>query len=83
MAAQQRYRVLVHLPNEEPILGEIERLPQPQDTLIVVYQPRRRDGRDIHYLEEDVESIILPLARITLIEVLPSEEEEIITFVRE
>ncbi len=79
----QRYRVLVHLFQEEPILGEVERLPEPQDTLITVYQPRRRDGRDITYLEDDVEYIILPLTRITLIQVLPSEEEEIIGFVRE
>ncbi len=81
--ARERYRVLIHLPNEEPILGEVDRLPQPQDTIIVVYQPRRRDGRDIHYLEDDVEAVIFPLSRVTLVEILPSEEEEIIGFVRE
>ncbi len=81
--ARERYRVLVHLPNEEPILGEVERLPQPQDTIIVVYHPRRRDGRDVHYLEDDVEAVVFPLSRVTLVEILPSEEEEIIGFVRE
>lgn len=81
--ARERYRVLIHLPNEEPILGEVDRLPQPQDTIIVVYQPRRRDGRDVHYLEDDVEAVVFPLSRVTLVEILPSEEEEIIGFVRE
>ncbi len=79
----ERYTVVVHLPNEEPMVGEIETIPDPKDNLIVLYNPRRRDGRDVHYLEDDVEAVILPLSRTTLIELMPSEEEEIIGFVRE
>ncbi len=79
----ERYTVVVHLPNEEPMVGEIEKIPDPKDNLIVLYNPRRRDGRDVHYLEDDVEAVILPLSRTTLIELMPSEEEEIIGFVRE
>ncbi len=79
----ERYTVVVHLPNEEPMMGEIERLPDPKDNLVVLYNPRRRDGRDVHYLEDNVDAVILPLSRVTLIEVMPSEEEEIISFVRE
>ncbi len=76
--------LLLHIPNEEAIAGEVDELPGPQDTLIIVKNPRRRDGKDIHYLEPEVTSIIVPLSRVTVIEIIPSpEEEDIIGFVRE
>ena len=76
--------LLIHLPNEEPIVGEVDQLPSPQDNLIILKNPRRRDGKDVHYIDADVTTVMFPVARLTLIEVLPSpEEEEIIGFVRE
>jgi hypothetical protein len=76
--------LVLHIPNEEPIAGEVDEMPGPQDTLIVLNNPRRRDGKDIHYLDPEVSTIILPLSRITVIEVMPTAEEaEIIGFVRE
>jgi hypothetical protein len=46
--------------------------------------PRRRDGKDLHYLDEDVTSMIVPWHRINFIQLLPSADaEEIIGFVRE
>ena len=46
--------------------------------------PRLRDGKDIHYLEQNVVKVIWPLSKVALIEVLQSEEEEnLIGFVRE
>ena len=76
--------LLLHLPNEEPIAGEVDELPSLQDTLIMLKNPRRRDGKDVHYLEPEVTVVYFPISRVTLIEVLPSvEEEEIIGFVRE
>ncbi len=76
--------LVLHIPNEEPIAGEVDEMPGPQDTLIVLNNPRRRDGKDIHYLDPEVSTIIFPLSRVTVIEVMPSAEEaEIIGFVRE
>jgi len=76
--------VLIHLLNEDPVLGEMDTLPGLADTLIVVKNPRRRDGKDLHYLEVNVSSVYWPVARVNFIEVMPSgEEEEIISFVRE
>lgn len=76
--------VLVHLQNEDPVLGEIDALPSTTDTLLLVKNPRRRDGKDLHFLEANVSSVYWPMHRINFIEVLPSgEEEEIISFVRE
>ncbi len=76
--------VLVHIPNEEPILGEIEEMPSPTDTVIIVNNPRKKDGKDVAYLVSEVTTVIWPWSRVNFIEVLPSEEEEqIIGFVRE
>jgi len=78
------YSVILHLPGEPSILGEVEELPKPTDTLLLVSNPRLRDGKDIHYLEHNVVKVIWPIEKITLIEVLESEEEEhLIGFVRE
>ncbi len=75
--------LIVHIPNEEPIAGEVDEIPEANHTLLLLKNPRRRDGKDIHYLEPEVTTIIIPVSRITLIEVMPSAEEEIIGFVRE
>jgi hypothetical protein len=76
--------VILHISGEPSILGELEELPKLNDTIVIVSNPRLRDGKDIHYLEQNVVKVIWPMTQITLIEVLESEEEEsLIGFVRE
>ncbi len=76
--------VLVHIANEDPILGEVDELPAPTDQTILVKNPRRRDGKDLHYLMANVTQVIWPILRISFIEIVPGDEEEqIIGFVRE
>jgi len=76
--------VLLHLPGEEPVAGEVEELPKPTDTVITVINPRRRDGKDVHYIDSRAVKVVWPLERISFIEILGGEEEEqIIGFVRE
>ena len=78
------YSLILHVAGESSVLGEVEELPKPADTIITVSNPRLRDGKDIHYLEPNVVKVIWPLNKITLIEVLESQEEEsLIGFVRE
>jgi hypothetical protein len=78
------YSVILHVSGELPILGEVDELPKPADTLLIVSNPRLRDGKDIHYLEHNVVKVIWPIEKLTLIEILESEEEEhLIGFVRE
>ena len=78
------YTVVLHLSGEVPVLGEIEELPKPTDTIITVTNPRQRDGKDLHYLEHNVIKVVWPLERLSLIEIIESaEEEKIIGFVRE
>ncbi len=78
------YTVILHIAGEPSIVGEIEELPKLTDTLMVVSNPRLRDGKDLHYLEHNVVKVIWPIEKLSLIEVLQSEEEEnLIGFVRE
>ena len=78
------HTVVIHLMNEDPVCGEVEQLPGAGDTLITVHNPRRRDGKDVHYLSNDIIMVIWPINQISFMEVTPSEgEERIITFVRE
>lgn len=76
--------VIVHIANEDAIVCEVEDLPDPKDITILVHNLRRRDGLDVHYLDEDVTSVIFPLHRVNFIQVLPSAEiSEVVGFVRE
>lgn len=76
--------LLIHILNDDPVVGEVDELPAPGDSLILVKNPRRRDGKDLHYLETNVTSVYWPVSRLVFIEIMPSgEEEEIIGFVRE
>jgi len=76
--------LLIHIMNEDPVMGEVEELPAAADLLITIKNPRRRDGKDLPYLEQNVTQVIWPMSRINYIEIIPgSEEETIISFVRE
>jgi len=78
------HTVVLHLPNEDPICGELDQLPAAGDTVITVHNPRRRDGKDVPYLAGDVITVIWPINQISFIEVMPGEgEERIIGFVRD
>ncbi len=78
------YTLVLHLTGDVPVVGEVEELPKPTDTLIIVSNPRQRDGKDLHYLEDNVIKVMWPVEKLSLVEVLASEEEEkIIGFVRE
>lgn len=76
--------VIVHIRNAEPMLAEIEDLPQPADTIIKLNNPRQRDGKDLIFLERNVVSVYWPLAEISFIEILPGETaEDVVSFIRE
>jgi len=78
------YTLVIHVTGEEAVVAEIDDLPEPDATMITVKNPRRMDGKDLHYLDENVVTVIWPMSRINFIEILPTkEEEEIIGFVRE
>jgi hypothetical protein len=78
------HTVIIHISNEDPICGELDQLPAASDTVVTLHNPRRRDGKDVHFLSNDVITVIWPISQISYIEVMPGEDEEsIIGFVRE
>ena len=70
------YTVILHIQNADPVVGEIEELPSTTDNLVMLNNPRLRDGKDVHYLAENAVSIYWPLDKINFIEVLTSNEAE-------
>jgi len=76
--------ILIHILNEESVVGEIECIPEPSDQVLIVSNVRLRDGRDVSYLLPETDTVVYPWTRIHCVEIMPSEEEEeIISFIRE
>jgi hypothetical protein len=76
--------VILHIQNSDPVLGEINELPDSKDTILKVSNPRQRDGKDLIYLNSNVVTVYWPIQQLTFLEILPSgEEEQIVGFVRE
>lgn len=76
--------IILHVLNQDPIMAEIDEMPQPADQLIKVSNPRYRDGRDLHFLDHGVTTVLWPVSQLTFIEILPGDDsEQIIGFVRE
>jgi hypothetical protein len=78
------YEVILHLHNEDPVLADMDALPDPTHQCIYITNPRRRDGRSLHYVTEGAMSFIFPWSRITFIEIMESEEDkEVVEFFRD
>ena len=78
------YTLVIHMLNAEPVLGEVDELPTTSDTMIMVRNPRRLDGNNLHYLADNVVTVYWPIDRINFMEIISEEETEtIIGFVRE
>ncbi len=76
--------VLVHIANEDAVECELEEFPDAGSLFVTLHNPRRRDGKDLHYLDEDVTTILVPWWRVNFIQIMPSAgAEEVIGFVRE
>ncbi len=79
-----RLSAVIQLIEEDPIIGELEGLPDPAASFVVVYNPRRRDGRTVAFLDSAVEQVLFAWHRISYIQLLPDAElEKVISFVRE
>jgi hypothetical protein len=78
------YTLLVHLENEDAVVGEVEELPNPNAQYITLRSPRLRDGREVTYLLAETNVVLYPWSRVHSVEILPTEEDEqIVTFIRE
>jgi hypothetical protein len=78
------YRIQVHIAGDDPVVIEVEDLPNPSDQFVMGMNPQRRDGKEVSYILREVNQVIFPWWRINFVQILPSEEaEDIMTFVRE
>ena len=78
------YTLVAHISNTDPVVGEVDELPALNATLIMLRNPRKVDGKDLHFLSEKATVVYWPVDKINFLEVLGAEaEEEIIGFVRE
>ena len=78
------YKMIIHLHNTDPVLGEVDELPNATDNMIIVNNPRRLDGKDLHYLAEETVTVYWPLEQVSFMEIVADvAEDEIIGFVRE
>jgi len=76
--------VIVHIRNAEPMLAEIDEMPQLTDVLVKLSNPRQKDGKDLIFLERNVVSVYWPWAEISFLEILPGDTaEEVVSFIRE
>ncbi|HKJ28115.1 MAG TPA: hypothetical protein VJ965_10780 [Anaerolineales bacterium] len=77
--------IILHISGEAPIAGEIDEMPSPSDNILIVKNPRQRDGKDLTYISaSEITSVIWPWDKVNFLEILPSEEEdEVFSFVRE
>ena len=79
------YTVIIHLQNEDPMVAEMEELPEPHAVSFRCVNPRRRDGKPLHYIDPECTSFIFPWTRVSFIEVMPGDEEQeqIVEFFRD
>ena len=78
------YTLILHVQNADPVVGEAEEMPKANDSMVIITNPRMRDGKDVPYIAENAMTVLWPIDKIHFIEILSSkEEEEIIGFVRE
>lgn len=79
------FTVLLHIANADPILAEMDEMPVTGASHVVCTNARARDGKPLHYIDQEATRFLFPWHRITFIEVYPSEEEraEVETFFRD
>jgi hypothetical protein len=78
------YTVLVHMMNEDSVVGEMEEMPDPNQQFIELRSPRLRDGREVTYLLAETNTVLYPWTRVHCVEIMPTEsDDQIFTFIRE
>lgn len=78
-------RALVHIINDDPIMCDLDAMPERTDMYIQIRNPRKRDGKPLELLADGATSFLYPWSRITFIELFEeeSQRENIVGFFRE
>ncbi len=77
--------VILHILNEDPVLADMEDLPDPNSIYFACSNLRKRDGKPVHSITQGAKTILFPWSRINFIEVMVTAEEkrEVFDFYRE
>jgi len=80
----KRLKAIIHVLEEDPIVGELDGPIDPAAQFVTIHNPRRRDGRTVPFLDSNVDTVLLAWHRISHIQLLPQlDMEKVIGFVRE
>lgn len=69
--------VIIHIMNADAIMAEIEEVPDMTSQFLICTNPRARDGKNLVYIERDATRVLFPWHRISFVETLPSEEDQV------
>jgi len=61
---------VIHLVGEDAIFGELDTLPDPTHTFIVVRNMRKKDGKPLAYITDGATAFLYAWSRITFIELM-------------
>jgi len=77
--------IVLHIVGEEPVLADIDEMPEPTATYVMCSNLRKRDGKPVNYVSPGAKTILFPWARISFLEIMVSTEEsrDVIGFYRE
>lgn len=79
------YTVIVHVTNEDAFLAEIEDLPQPTDSVLVIRNARKKDGKPLQQFDTETIIAAYPWTRVTFVEILAerASRDELFEFFRD
>jgi hypothetical protein len=69
-------RVVAHIPNEDPFVADLEEMPSSTATNVYLTNLRTRDGKPVAWLTDRVRGILLPMHRLTFLEVVITQWDE-------
>lgn len=69
------FTIVLHISNSEPIKVDVEELPKSTDTCVVGVNPRLKSDRELDWVEDGVNTIVVPMHRLNYIQVWPTGEE--------
>jgi hypothetical protein len=63
-------RAIIHIVGEDAILGDLDGLPDPTHSYILVRNLRKKDGKPLTYVSEEATAFLYAWSRITFIELM-------------
>jgi hypothetical protein len=79
------YTVIVHISNEDAFIAEIDELPQPTDSVLVVRNARKKDGKPLQQFDTETIMAAYSWTRVTFLEILAerASRDELYEFFRD